>query len=147
MHRGYGFRTLRTCLQENKTQETFVGRKERTKTFVFPVFLNYEIQVVVAQNVREARQKRNEIYGEHVGDFSALHSHNRIGNALIVFEEKSKDLVCVVHECYHAIRAMMCWANVDDEEASAYHLGYLTQQVYDFVCKKKKLKGDSDDSS
>jgi hypothetical protein len=112
--------------------------RERTKLIIFPAFNDYNIEIVVSNDVTKSRQKRNAVYGEYVGIFAALHSFNGLGNACIVFSEKNHGLVDVAHECCHAVHAMMDWASVEDQECLAYHMGYLTKQVYDFLVRKKK---------
>jgi hypothetical protein len=113
-------------------------KNERSITIVFPIFNNYNIEVVVAKDVSKARNLREDVYGKYEDAFAALHSHNGLGNACIVFTEKDLGLVDVAHECLHAVRAMMDWASICDDECEAYHMGYLTKQVYDFVCKRPK---------
>lgn len=111
--------------------------RERSITIIFPVFNDYNIEIVVSSDAMKSRQKRNSVYGKYEGLFSALHSFNGLGNACIIFPEKNYGLVDVAHECCHAVHAMMDWASVEDQECLAYHMGYLTKQVYDFVRKKK----------
>jgi hypothetical protein len=113
-------------------------KNERSITIVFPVLNNYNIEIVVAKDVAKARNERDDVYGPYSGHFAALHSHNGLGNACIVFPKDDLGLVDVAHECFHGVRAMMEWAGIEDEEAAAYHLGYLTKQVYDFVCARSK---------
>lgn len=113
-------------------------KNERSITIIFPVLNNYNIEIVVAKDVSKARKERDDFYGEYTGDFAALHSHNGIGNACIVFTEKDLGIVDVAHECLHAVRGMMKWAGIYDEECEAYHMGYLTKQVYDFVRTRPK---------
>ena len=115
-------------------------KNERTDMVIFTVFNNYNIEIVVAKDVNDARKRRDALFGEFEGDFAALHCHNGIGNACLIFPEKNFGLVDVAHECYHAVRAMMEWASIIDEETPAYVMGYLTKQVYDFVKKRKRRR-------
>lgn len=113
-------------------------KNERRMFIRFPVFVNYEIEVVVAKNIYAARSKRDKVYGKFEDSFHALHSYNKKGNALLVFP-RDADLNCVAHECFHATVALMDWISNDaSNECAAYHLGYLTQQVYKFVHGRSK---------
>ena len=114
-------------------------QNERSTLVVFPAFNDYNIEIVVAKDVKKARQKRDSIYGEYTGDFSALHSSDGLGQACIILPEKSpQKLVDIAHECFHAIIGLLDWSGVADEETAAYHMGYLTNQVYEFVHSRSK---------
>ena len=114
-------------------------KNERSTLVVFPAFNDYNIEVVVAKDVKLARQKRDKTYGEYTGDFSALHSSDGLGQACIVLPENSpQKLVDATHECFHAVIALLEWSGVEDEETAAYHMGYLTNKVYDFVRSRSK---------
>jgi hypothetical protein len=113
-------------------------RNERSITVVFPVFGNYSIEIVVAKDATKARKERDDVYGAFEGPFYALHSFNKEGNALLVFPQGVK-IGTIAHECFHAVIAMMDWIGNDaSNECAAYHTGYLTQKVYDFVRSRSK---------
>lgn len=53
-------------------------------------------------------------------------------------------LSCVVHECYHVIRAMQRWISAEiEEEWEAYHLDYLVTGIVKFCGKKWSPKNKS----
>jgi hypothetical protein len=115
-------------------------KDERHDMVIFTVFNNYNIEIVVAKDVKKARQRRSAIFGEYNEEFSALHFHNGLGNACLIFPEKNMGIVDVAHECYHAVRAMMEWASITDEETPAYVMGYLMKQVFNFVKNRKRRR-------
>jgi hypothetical protein len=112
-------------------------KNERTSMVVFPVFNGYNIEVVVAKDVKKAWEKRKKDYTDYEGNFSAIHSSNEFGQACIILPTGC-DLALVAHECCHATLALTMWANAINEETTAYHMGYLTKQVYDFVRSRSK---------
>ncbi len=115
-------------------------KNERSMYVRFPVFSDYDIEVVVAKDTRVARSKRNSRFGEFDGSFRALHSFNKKGSALLVFPQ-GVNVGCISHECFHAVVAMLDWIDNDtNNECAAYHIGYLTQQVYDFVRTRPKRR-------
>ena len=109
---------------------------ERSMHVKFPVFCDYDVEVVIADDAKKARTRRNKTYGVYGKNFSALHSYTGFGNSCIVLPRKDTTLVTVAHECYHAVEAIMFWAGVEDSECFAYHIGYLTDKVYKFVRRK-----------
>ena|ERR1035437_5667 len=114
-------------------------KNERTSMVIFTVLNNYNIEIVVTKDVVESRKRRDFIYGEYDGEHAAaMHACNGLGAACIIFSEKHRGITDVAHECYHAVQAMMKWAEIHDSEAEAYHMGYLTKQVYDFVRSRSK---------
>lgn len=120
---------------ESKTQM----KNERTSMVIFTVLNNYSIELVVTKDVVAARKRRDDIYGEDDSEnAAAMHSCDGLGAACLIFSEEHRNITIVAHECYHAIRAMMKWAGIYDNEAEAYHMGYLTKQVYDFVRARPK---------
>lgn len=113
-------------------------KNERSTLVVFPVFNGYNIEIVVAKDVKKAWQRRKKNFPECDSNFSAIHAANESGQACIILPDKENRLALIVHECFHATLALMIWANTVNEETTAYHLGYLTQQVYDFVHGRSK---------
>ncbi len=110
---------------------------ERSMHVKFPVFSNYDIEIVLATDQYKARSKYDKTYGVFDSPFHSLHSHNRAGKALLVFCQKNLNVSTMAHESFHAVSAMMEWAGVKfDNECMAYHIGYLTQKVYDFARSK-----------
>ena len=59
-----------------------------------------------------------------------------------IFLQPDSTINTIAHECYHAIKSMERGIhNMDGgEEWFAYHLGYLTQQCYDFIYSNKRGK-------
>lgn len=109
--------------------------KERITHVRFPVFSNYTVEVIVSDNPAESRANRSEKYGVYEKPFHALHTSTGCGDSCMFFP-KDADIGAVAHECYHAVSAIASWANVDDPEFMAYHLGYLVKAVHKFVCSR-----------
>ena len=113
-------------------------KNERSIMVTFPVLNNYNIEVVIAKDTKKARHDRDGEFGVFEGVFHALHSFNKEGNALLVFPQ-GVEVNTIAHECFHAVVAMMDWIGNDtNNECAAYHIGYLTQKVYDFVRSRSK---------
>jgi hypothetical protein len=110
--------------------------KERTKTIIFPVFGRYRVSIIISTDKNRTKnrlvKKLNGAF--HETDFEALHIWIGKENAsYLLFQENAK-VGTIVHECWHCIRKIMDWAGSDyDDEVVAYHLDYLTQEVYDFI--------------
>jgi len=109
-------------------------RNRRTK-FKFPVY-DYEIVVIQANDV----ERTGKLLGV---DFS----HTEAGfvtdpkqplRLWLVFGMNTDESV-VAHEASHAIRAMMLavGARPEDDEAFAYHLGYLVKKLHKFLRREK----------
>ncbi len=51
---------------------------ERSMHVKFPVFCDYDVEVVIADDAKKARTRRNKTYGVYDKNFSALHGgHSR----------------------------------------------------------------------
>lgn len=114
-----------------------IGKKDRVKSWHFPVFNNYEIKVVSSNDVKRAVKKfehTRSVSDEDVEDTLALHFWVKDEDISYVFIPHKVKISAVVHECYHAIRRMLnvFGVDVDDNEIVAYHLGYLVQQISDW---------------
>lgn len=114
---------------------------ERIKKIYFPVF-GYTIIVVVTDDVIKSRSKRDSVIGSECElknmNITALFSCNINREKSFVFLKEGASIDTITHECYHAVQGLMDWLNAGNEpETFAHHLGYLTQEVFDFI----KLKG------
>lgn len=106
------------------------------KSWFFPVFNGYEIKVVSSNNIREAVEKFEHTKGhelfEEEDTTNALHFFVRAAGLSYIFIPHDVSLGTVTHEVYHAVSRMLKEHDVDDDEAVAYHLGYMVQQISDW---------------
>ena len=101
----------------------------------FPVWSEFQVHVVFTDDIGRSKNGRygtNDIDVDHT---NALHVFDLSGHSHLFYLIGNCPSGVVVHECWHAIRAMLeKWAGVDvmENETVAYHLGYLAQRVFDF---------------
>ena len=109
-------------------------KHERSKTVKFPVF-GYKIQVVVTEDLKKSLEKR----GLDPSSCTSVHGYwDGKAFSVLLFQTNPR-VGTVAHECWHAVRRMLKFHEAEFEnEVVAYHLGYLTQQVYDFVRSRSK---------
>ena len=115
-----------------KIKKTKLGDYERKVTFA--VWCYYDVHVVFTDSIPLSRKARYGTAGLSDGA-GALHTYAQGGHAHLFFKIGDCPTGVVAHECWHAIYALMNdWAGVKemDNEAVAYHLGYLVQQVVNF---------------
>ena len=115
--------------------------KEKIKEVWFAPY-EYLITVIITNNVLDSRTNRNEKLGELDKEFftkytDALHNHNNSPEGHIFLNE-NVTFGTIAHECYHAISRMFQWIGAEkEEEITAYHIGYLVDEIEKF--KKDKL--------
>src|ERR1039458_5704373 len=113
-------------------KKTKFGDYERVVTFT--VWSEYDVHIVFTEDIGRSRKARYGTYGL-CDSAGALHVSAEHGHAHIFFKLSGAPTGIIAHECWHAIYHMMIeWAGVTelDNEAVAYHLGYLVQKVIDF---------------
>jgi hypothetical protein len=115
------------------------------KVVTFPAFSGYRVYVVFSEDMRASYFKR---YGE-TGLFddpsvTALHSTRETGNAHLFYKIDTRAGV-LAHEAFHAIYGMFDWAGVEqlDNETTAYHLGYLIDQIAKFQSRVLAVKSST----
>ena len=115
---------------------------DQRKIFRFPVFSDYKIVVISSNDYKKDLKRRfpNSNIDEYDhADAVTIHAK---GETFIYIPHKVS-LNIMVHESYHAVRRMLKYHDVvDDNEVIAYHLGYLVQEISDwrwtFRVKRKK---------
>ncbi len=112
--------------------------KTRKTHFSFPVLNNYTVRVIVVDKISEAmsRYPRLKEFAEDYSDKEArvfsCDSHH-----CYIFLPTDASVRTIVHECWHVVKTMMKYVDIAlDQETVAYHMGYLTQKVYDFVHRR-----------
>lgn len=115
--------------------------RERKKTIKFPVWSDYTVHVIITQDfITSAKFHCDEdiktsykALTVHIGDDNDSETKESF-----IFLTPDCDISSLVHECWHVIFHMMTYFEAKfEDEVVAYHLGYLTQQVYDFVKKRR----------
>jgi hypothetical protein len=110
-------------------------KKDKFTHIEFPVF-HYCIHVEFTSDLKKALQKypqTKDIDLDEITDY-ALTVHDEHDGASFIFLPWDCSIGVIVHESWHAIRRMMSYINSDfDNEVIAYHLGYLVDEIIDFV--------------
>lgn len=114
---------------------------EKTLKIDFPVF-GYTLNVVLTNCIDISRNKINNKVGvpeSRFDDCSGLHSYNKNDSEGFVFITASSPAGTIAHESSHAIYRMFTFYGVGfDDEAFAYHLGFVVDKVTAFMIKNKK---------
>jgi len=113
--------------------------KSKIKLIEFPVFCGYVIHVEITSDIPKALLKYpqtrkidmdNETQGLAVHDTDAPFS--------FIFLPHNASVGDIAHESWHAVRRMMEYVGAElDNEAVAYHLGYMVQEIFKFVRGRK----------
>ena len=82
-----------------------------------------------------------ENYGE--GKVGALTTFSCVFNAFTVFRDEPNNKV-VAHEIYHIAYNVLKPRGVEDEEAWAYLIGFLTEMFYDLYLEKDEEEGQEE---
>ena len=114
--------------------------KIRKAHFTFPVFNYYTVRVVVAPDTnaalagyRDLKEFVEKGRSREARVFSSNSHH------CYMFLPSGASVRTIAHECWHVVKTMMDYTGIKlENEVVAYHMGYLTQKVYDFVQKDKR---------
>lgn len=115
--------------------------KERIKTVRFPVFVGYEVKIVITDDVVKSRKLRDKILGEPYQYFEtahAMHAWPLDGQGISwLFFKPDVEAGTIAHECWHCVRRLMKWLGSElENEIVAYHLAYLVQAVTNHAHKR-----------
>jgi len=110
--------------------------KEHKTKFDIPVFL-YTVNVILSNDVVEARERLNTILGRWVnGHFEAMHSNTGGGTSYIILPFDA-DGRLIAHEAFHCVLAILRFLHSDgEEELDAYLLSYIVEKIESFQKKK-----------
>jgi hypothetical protein len=115
-----------------KVKRTKHGDYERVVKF--PVWSGYQVHVIFTNDIAASRKARYGSAGASEGA-RALHSSAEGGHSHLFFRIGNSPAGVISHESWHAIRCMMVdfgGVTIMENEVTAYHLGYLTQEVVSF---------------
>lgn len=109
------------------------------KLVIFHVWSKYVIHVVFSHNIFESYKMRypGRSLDRDLNSTHAFHAVSRHpgGHAHLFFKIGDAPAGVVAHECFHAIRELFGYSGVEqhDNEMYAYHLGYLVQEVSNYL--------------
>lgn len=113
---------------------TLTKHGDYERTVIFPVWSSYTMHIIFTKDIGESRRARYGDPGETT-DARALHSSAKGGHSHLFFRIGDATSGVIAHECWHAIRCMLVdfgGVTVMENEVTAYHLGYLVDQVIQF---------------
>lgn len=113
--------------------------KGRFTIIEFPVFCNYLVHVEVAKDLFKAMQQYPATRNVPLEDTQAITVHKDDDSHSFIFFRPNVDAGTIAHECYHVARRILKYMGCEvDNEAVAYHLGYLVNKVTRFVRRGKR---------
>ncbi len=116
--------------------------REITKKLEFPILGNYQIYIIISNDMFTARKKRDKWLGEFDGSneeyTAAFHSHPHGSGQSYIFLPERAAARFISHECFHAICAMFDFIDAHpDEETIAHVLGHVVEQVVQLEGRRK----------
>lgn len=113
--------------------------REFYKIIELPAF-RYHITVIVSESVAKSRIARNNVLGVYGGgedtdnNPAGMHSGVKGKNRSFLFFRFNPTVGELSHECFHCIWRMMNWIGAElENEVVAYHLTYLTDEIWKFA--------------
>lgn len=108
----------------------------RKLKLTIPTF-NWDFEIVLTKNIIPYAKSVGYEENKDDGTTTALHMYYSDEMKSIIILNPNPKAGTVAHECWHAVRRMLLHTGCElDNEVVAYHLGYLVQQVHDFVKKR-----------
>lgn len=105
--------------------------KNRRTVIKFPVFNDYQVVVILSKDTKKTCRALKADDGFCIA--CVIPGHRK---SYLVLGPNGRDADTVSHEASHVIEALFKWTGVKrDEEAFAYHLGYLTGRIHKFLDK------------
>jgi hypothetical protein len=106
----------------------------------FSVFANYEIRVIVADDIEKAAWYiTDRDYLRDPGnttDSAAFTINSPAGGYSLVFIRPDSGVGTIAHESYHAVCGMLDMIGANEEhEIVAYHLGFVVDAIIEFQMK------------
>ena len=113
----------------------------RTTKIRFPVFQGYSILVEETADIPKSARKYAAVR-EHADDLDGEAATIDADGGGFIFLKPRAPLSVIAHEAWHAVKDMLDYVEAPlDHEFTAYHLGYLTQEIYDFLYRRGKKYG------
>lgn len=111
---------------------------EKTEKIKIDPF-NRNIEFVYTNNISKSRNDRSEKLGilskQLDSNIDGICCEN--GYNITLFVSNKASIGVIAHEAYHAVLAIFRYIGVDqyDEEITAYHLGYIVDEMYKIMKK------------
>lgn len=104
----------------------------------FPVFRGFEVRVILSRDlVATGRRLKEEDDLSHA-DAALVVSKKDPMTCWLLLGPDGRDADTISHEASHAVKQLFKSTGVKmDEEAFAYHLGYLVGKVHNFINQGK----------
>jgi hypothetical protein len=108
------------------------------KNVVFEVMARYIAHIVFSEDVAKSCAARYGSCKAH-DDAVAFVRHSTIDGRTHMFFPFDSDPGTIAHEAWHVIYHMFDWIGVKDfdNEFTAYHVGYLVEQIHKFQIEVK----------
>lgn len=105
----------------------------------FPVFNDWDIHVEVSQNFEKAITRyKFTLEGYTEENTNALTVHMEEEARCYVFFRPRASPGTITHEAWHAMTHIFETLGIElDHESMAYHLGYVVDQIYRYVKRRK----------
>lgn len=113
--------------------------KTRVTTVEFPVFSGYNVHVELTSDIKKSFKKYKYTRNLDVDleDTHAIVIHVEGTGLSMMFLPHNASVGTIAHESWHAVRRMMEHVGAEqDNEVMGYHLGYLSQKIYNFIRRR-----------
>jgi hypothetical protein len=112
--------------------------KSKFRKFHFPALGHYVVHVEITSDIAKSLLKyprTRKVEMDETTNGLAVHTNEGFS---YIFLPYNASVGNIAHEAWHVVRQMMEYLGIKiDNEAVAYHLGYLTNRVWDFVHGRK----------
>jgi hypothetical protein len=106
----------------------------KTKTIPFPVFVDFKVIVEVTSNVGKSALRRKETRKANIDERTeafVITVKEKFTSYLVLPHNSSPGTIA--HECWHIVEDLMeIYELKPESETTAYHLGYLVDEIYKF---------------
>jgi hypothetical protein len=104
----------------------------------FPALSHYVVHVEISSDIKKSLLKyppTKSIEMEENTHGLAVHTDNAFSYIFLPYDTSAGD---IAHEAWHVIRHMMEYLSIElDNEAVAYHLGYMVNKIFRFLRGRK----------
>ena len=112
--------------------------RERRLDLFFPPYLNYRVSVIITNDKKKTHEKIVRKYNLSVkyDGYEAVHlwvETPKESVSYLIFGPRVQPGT-IAHEAWHCVRRICDWTGMAlDNENVGYHVGYITQEVFDFL--------------
>lgn len=106
----------------------------RSTTVRFPVFRGFEVRIILSRDLIATGRRLKEKDDLSHADAALIVSKKDPMTCWLLLGPDGRDADTISHEASHAIKHLFKTTGVKtDDEAFAYHLGYLVGKVHKFL--------------